>query len=95
MTDATGTTEIPILRTLRAMKLTPMQSKLFNLLKSGEPVRMRDMILAVDEFADIKNLSKHMTPLRNAVRPHGLMILCVVHNRTNHYQLVRRLNMED
>jgi hypothetical protein len=70
-------------------EFSKIERRLFDLLRDGDPHKLAEMIPLVDERASSKNLMNHFVNMRKKLRPKGIDILCVIHNRTCHYRLVR------
>lgn len=71
---------------------TPTQQRILDVLSDGLPHTPEELHGCLDdELGDIENIRPHLTAIRKQIRPFGADILCVIHNRTAHYQHVRLL----
>lgn len=77
------------------IRWTRTESRLFDLLKDGEPHPASEMIPLVDDRAERINVQLHLSNMRKKLTPKGLLILCVYHNRKYQYRLVRRINTDE
>lgn len=69
--------------------LTPTQARMMALLADGLPHARGELRLCLhDELGAVSNIEPHLTAIRKHVRPSGRDVLCVIHRRTVHYQLV-------
>ena len=76
--------------------LPPRLRRIHNLLADGLPHSRKEIhSLLSDEMQPLSRVSAPISVLRTYLRPKGLDILCTIHNRTVHYQLVRLLASND
>lgn len=71
--------------------LTPTQRCLLHTLSDGLPHTRRELHRCLpDDLGALSNIKVHLSAMRKLLRPRGEDILCVLHNRTICYCLVRR-----
>ena len=72
------------------MKFTRTERRMMEILADGLPHSRRELHACLpDELGALKNIWTHLSRIRKKVRLKGEEIVCVIHNRTVHYRLVR------
>lgn len=75
-----------------AMKLTPTERKILDVLSDGLPHTRAEVHACLpDELGDMSNVWVHISNLRGKLRATGRDVACVYRNRRRHYQLFRLL----
>jgi hypothetical protein len=74
-----------------ALKLTPTEQKLYDLLADGEPHKRKELLALVDDQADPSALHKHMYRLRLKLKVEGEEIVAQSFGKYTAYRRVRHI----
>ena len=69
---------------------TPTEQRIMDLLDDGLPHRREELHRCLsDELAALSAIQPHLSRLRRRLNPKGIDILCILKDRTLHYQKIR------
>jgi LmbE family N-acetylglucosaminyl deacetylase len=78
---------------VRAVKLTPTQRKMLDLLSDGMPHTRESLHACLwDECGPLSNIQMHISALRKIVRQDGEDIVCVIFDQEPHYRHMRMID---
>ena len=70
-------------------KLTPTEKRLYQVLVDGEKHLKEELRRAIDEYATVRDVRKHIMNIRTKL-PSGVLILCELKGHAIYYRLVYR-----
>jgi len=71
---------------------TDTESRLWEILKDGEPHTLDELKKAVDEYCSTNNLRTHLSNMRKRLEPIGLNVIWQYKSRRPFIRLMRRVS---
>jgi len=72
-------------------KFTPTEKKMLEILSDGRPHRRKELHACCGPSSERGTVYRHVSSIRTKLKPKGENIVCVLLNRSVHYQHVRLL----